>query len=114
MTTSKGTLQGFNALTSADKKHQIIIDAQAFGSGPEQHTLTPIIEAIRERLTRLEISAEFAPGGVIITADTSFSSEANMTYLYESNLNAYVTDNQLQLLLHCRHTTHPCVLISLT
>jgi len=32
MTTSKGTIQGFNELASVDKKHQIIIDAQAFGA----------------------------------------------------------------------------------
>lgn len=33
MTTSKGTIQGYNGVASVDKKHQIIIDAQAFGAG---------------------------------------------------------------------------------
>ena len=33
MTTSKGTIQGYNGIASVDKKHQVIIDAQAFGSG---------------------------------------------------------------------------------
>ncbi|NOY72141.1 MAG: transposase [Gammaproteobacteria bacterium] len=33
MTTSKGTIQGFNGVASVDKKHQIVIDAQAFGEG---------------------------------------------------------------------------------
>ncbi|MCK4866011.1 MAG: hypothetical protein KAT06_11390 [Gammaproteobacteria bacterium] len=45
-TTSKGTIQGYNGIASVDKKHQIIIDAQVFGSGQEQHTLQPVLEAI--------------------------------------------------------------------
>ena len=39
MTTSKGTIQGYNGVAAVDKKHQVVIDAQAFGSGQEQHTL---------------------------------------------------------------------------
>jgi transposase len=33
MTTSKGTIQGYNGVATVDKKHQIIVDAQAFGEG---------------------------------------------------------------------------------
>lgn len=33
MTTSKGTIQGYNGVATVDKKHQVIIDAQAFGEG---------------------------------------------------------------------------------
>ena len=39
MTTSKGTIQGYNGVATVDKKHQVIIDAQAFGEGQEHHTL---------------------------------------------------------------------------
>lgn len=35
MQTSKGTIQGYNGIAAVDKKHQIIIDAQVYGSGPE-------------------------------------------------------------------------------
>ncbi|SMN01879.1 Mobile element protein [uncultured Candidatus Thioglobus sp.] len=38
MTTSKGTIQGFNDVATVDKKHQVVVDAQAFGEGAEQHT----------------------------------------------------------------------------
>jgi len=96
MTTSKGTIQGFNALTTADKLHQIIIDAQTFGSGPEQHTLTPIIEAIRHRFDRLDIPAMFTAEGVMLTADTGFSSEDNMEYCHDEALNVYIPDNQFR------------------
>ena len=42
MTTSKGTIQGYNGVAAVDKKHQIIVDAQVFGEGQEHHTLQPI------------------------------------------------------------------------
>ena len=38
MTTSKGTIQGYNGVATVDRKHQIIIDAQTFGEGQEHHT----------------------------------------------------------------------------
>ena len=31
MVTSKGTLQGYNGVATVDKKHQVVVDAQAFG-----------------------------------------------------------------------------------
>ena len=34
MKTSKGTIQGYNGVATVDKKHQVIVDAQAFGEGP--------------------------------------------------------------------------------
>ncbi|MGS2724951.1 transposase, partial [Porticoccus sp. GXU_MW_L64] len=42
MTTSKGTIQGYNGIATVDKKHQIIVDAQAFGAGQEHHALKPV------------------------------------------------------------------------
>jgi len=39
MKTSKGTLQGYNGIATLDRKHQVIVDASAFGAGPEQFTL---------------------------------------------------------------------------
>ena len=41
MKTSKGTIQGYNGVATVDKKHPIIVDAQAIGSGQEQQTLIP-------------------------------------------------------------------------
>ncbi len=37
MKTNKGTIQGYNGIAAGDKKHQIIVDAQAFGEGQEHH-----------------------------------------------------------------------------
>ena len=38
MTTSKGTIQGYNGVATVDKKHQVIVDATVFGEGPVSYT----------------------------------------------------------------------------
>src|SRR5690554_6612665 len=96
MTTSKGTIQGYNGVASVDKKHQIIIDAQAFGEGQEHHTLQPVLETIEERYKRLGINDSLYKEGIIVTADTGFANEANMKYLHENGINAYIPDNQFR------------------
>jgi len=92
----KGTIQGYNGLGTADKKYQVIIDAQVFGSGSEQHTLSPIIEAICQRFNRLGISHDIFQSGTLLTADTGFASEENMAYLHNNQINAYIPDNQFR------------------
>lgn len=96
MTTSKGTIQSYNGLATADKKHQIIVDAQAFGEGQEHHTLEPITESIKARFKRLKISQDIYKSGAIVTADTGFANEANMEYLHRNEINGYIPDNQFR------------------
>jgi len=96
MTTSKGTIQGFNGVATVDKKHQVIIDAQAFGSGQEQHTLQPVLASIKARYKRLGLHEDIYSAGAVITADTGFANEANMKYLHEEEINAYIPDNKFR------------------
>ncbi|MFT4747876.1 MAG: hypothetical protein ACI8XG_001960 [Congregibacter sp.] len=53
MTTSKGTIQGYNGIAINDDKHQIILQAQAWGSVGEQQTLQPSIEQLNQQLDKL-------------------------------------------------------------
>ena len=92
MTTSKGTIQGYNGIATVDKKHQIIVDAQAFGAGQEHHTLQPVLNSVQERFKRLGITLS----NPIITADTGYANEANMRYLHENNINGYIPDNKFR------------------
>ena len=91
MTTSKGTIQGMACVTAADEKHQVIVHAQAFGMGQEQATLKPMIEGIKKNFG----DGIFKPS-LVLTADTGFSSEATMQYLFDENINAVVPDNQFR------------------
>ena len=119
MTTSKGTIQGYNGVAAVDKKHQIIIDAQAFGEGQEHHTLEPVLASIKARYERLGINDNIYADGTIVTADTGFANDKcvwntfeplqrarraslrmrrvmNMKYLHENQINGFIPDNQFR------------------
>jgi len=97
ITSNKGTFQGYNGIAAVDKKHQIIVEARAFGEGQEYHTLRPMLEGIRERYQRLGLSDNIYQDGTIVTADTGYASEDNMQYLNGKGIDAYVPDNQFRL-----------------
>jgi len=96
MLTSKGTIQGYNGVAAVDKKHQVIIEAQAFGEGQEHHTLKPILEGITQRYRNTGIRDDILADQVIVTADTGFANEANNRYLKEARINAYIPDNRFR------------------
>lgn len=96
MTTSKGTIQGYNGVATVDKKHQIVIDGTAFGAGQEHHTLKPVMETVLQRYRRLGISEDIYAEQVIVTADTGFANEQNMKMLYEHQINAFIPDNKFR------------------
>ncbi len=45
MATSKGVIQGYIAVAAVDAVHQIIIDAQAYGTSSKHDLLLPVVEA---------------------------------------------------------------------
>lgn len=96
MLTSKGTIQGYNGIATVDKKHQIVVDAQAFGEGAEHHTLKPVLNCVDKRFKRLGINASVFNGNVVVTADTGFCNEANNAFLKAHKVNAYIPDNQFR------------------
>ena len=71
MATDQGVIQGDTGVAAVDAKHQIIVEAQAHGTGSEQALLVPVVTALatlRTRTTRL-------------TADAGYHSEANLVAL---------------------------------
>ena len=92
MTTSKGTIQGMTCVTAADEKHQIIIEAKAFGVGQEQITLKPMVESIKE-----QFEDDVFSNGCILTADTGYCSEGNLRYLSEEKITSVIPDHQFRL-----------------
>ena len=103
MTASKGSLQGYNGVASVNKKHQIIIDAQAFGEGQEHHTLQPVVQTIKDRYQRLGISKNIYDDGFIVTADTGFANEANTsTFTKITLMDLYLTINFVAEILNSK------------
>lgn len=96
MKTSKGTIQGYNAIAAVDSRHQIIIDAEAISEGQEHSVLKPVLERIKARYQRLGISEDIYRQGLVVTADTGYSNKANNKYVHESDIDAYIPDNQFR------------------
>jgi len=96
MLTSKGTLQGYNGVATADASHQVIIDAKAYGEGQEQHALIPTLQSIEQRYQRLGINPSIFSSPIKVTADTGYANEANMQYVREHQIDAYIPDNQFR------------------
>ena len=46
MATDKGVVQGYTGVAAVDDKHQIIVEAQAHGSGSEQELLWPVCQCL--------------------------------------------------------------------
>jgi transposase len=53
MMTSHGTIQGYNGQTLVDKKHQVIVHAEAFGRGQDHDHISPMIEGAKENLQKI-------------------------------------------------------------
>ena len=91
MTTSKGTIQGMAFVTAADEKHQIIVGAQGFGMGQEQATLKPMVKLIKHNL-----GDDVFDSSLVLTADTGFTSESNLQYLFDEKVDAVMPDQQFR------------------
>jgi phage shock protein A len=86
MATSKGVLQGFTAVAAVDARHQIIVDAQAHGTGSEQELLMPVVRAIAPWLTPHSL----------VSADAGYHSEANLKTLETHRIEALIADNGMR------------------
>ena len=49
MATGKGVVQGYTGVAGVDEKHQVVVHAQAYGSGSEQEVLPGMLDGL-ERL----------------------------------------------------------------
>lgn len=94
MTTSKGTIQGYNGIAINDDKHQIILQAQTWGSVGEQQTLKPAVEQLNSQLKKLGTAKAFETA--IFTADSGFHSEVNLEYMATTGLDSYIADTQFR------------------
>lgn len=82
MSTDKGVVQGYCAVAAVDEKHQIIVAAQAHGTGSEQALLAGMVE---------DLQAVMNPASVIV-ADAGYHSEANLAHLEAKKVQAFIAD----------------------
>jgi transposase len=86
MATSKGVIQGYTGVAAVDGKYQIIVEAQAHGTGSEQELLVPVVRAMQDVLAT----------NSMISADAGYHSEANLKQLADLNIQALIADNGMR------------------
>src|SRR6186713_641451 len=91
MSSSRGVLQGYNGLAVVDDRAQIVVHAEAHGSGYEGHLLAPIIEATRKTFSAME------PGRDVfrrakVTADSGFHSKTVVDAVEQTGADVYIAD----------------------
>ena len=83
MATGKGVIQGYTGVAAVDEKLQVIVAAQAHGTGSEQELLVPVVEALQP------LCAEHS----VIAADSGYHSKANLEKLEADQIEAFIPDN---------------------
>ncbi len=86
MATGKGVIQGYTGVAAVDSKRQIIVDAQAHGTGSEQELLVPVVVAMKDLLADPSV----------IAADAGYHSEANLQQLATMQVTAFIADNDMR------------------
>ena len=95
MKTSKGVIQGYVGVTTVDKKHQVIVTAEAFGQGQEHDLLQPMIEGARTNFEAIGHQGDIFKEAQL-TADSGYHSEKNMELVFSEGIDAYIADTQFR------------------
>jgi len=85
MATGKGVIQGYTGVAAVDARHQIIVEAQAHGTGSEEELLGSVVDALRAVPGLLTATS-------VITADAGYHSEANLKQLASLPGDALIAD----------------------
>jgi len=97
MKTHRGVIQGYNGVAATDGKHQVIVQADAFGKGQEHDLLKPMIEGLRKNFQEIGKEEDvFKEKETKLLADSGYHTEKNMEMLDVEEIDAYVADNRFR------------------
>jgi hypothetical protein len=91
MITSHGYIQGYNGQALVDDKHQVVVQAEAFGTVSDHDHVGPIMAGARENMQSIGHDEDYF-SGAIFTADTNYHSQSNIKKWQELELDAYIPD----------------------
>ncbi len=91
MKNGSGTIQGYNGQALVDKKHQVIVSAEAFGQGSDNDLLPPILDKAIENYKSIGEKEDFFNKKKLL-ADTGYFSETNLKKAKELKIDAYIPD----------------------
>lgn len=86
MAAGNGVIEGYTGVAAVDSAHQIVVEAQAHGTGAEQEPLVPVVTAMQPLLA----------GDTSITADAGYHSDANLQALAARGVDALIADTAMR------------------
>ena len=105
MKTSHGTIQGYNGQALVDGKHQVVMHAEAFGSGQDDQHLEPMVDGAKDNLKNIGESEDYFEDKVF-TADSNYHNQSTLEKCQEEKLDAYIPDLKFRS-RDCRFATRP-------
>jgi transposase len=90
-----GYIQGYNMITAADGKNQIITAVDAIGSGPEGETLPGMLDELKDNMKMLT-GKEEPLKKALVTTDTNYFSEENLEAAKEKGVEVLIPDQQFR------------------
>ena len=91
MHTSHGVLQGYTGVAAVDSQHQVVVAAEAFGTGDEHGLLEPMLDGIKDNLEDEDILQSSQ-----VLADSGFHSKETLTRLEDEGIDAYIADTRFR------------------
>jgi hypothetical protein len=95
MKTHRGVIQGYDGVAATDGKHQVIVQAEAFGEGQEHDLLKPMVDGVRKNFQEIGKEEDVFEKAKLL-ADSGFHTEKNMEMLAVEEIDAYVADNRFR------------------
>jgi transposase len=95
MQTAHGVMQGYNGQALVDAKHQVIVQAAAFGNGQDYGHGVPSLAGAKANMQAIGCPADsFA--GKCFRADSNYHSEGNREKCAQEQLDAYIPDTHFR------------------
>ena len=95
MLTSHGTIQGYNGQALVDKKHQVIVHAEAFGEGQDQHLIPPMLTGAKENIEEIGHGGDYFKDKILV-ADGNYHGPENLNRCEDEHLDAYIPDKNFR------------------
>ncbi len=95
MSTSHGTIQGYNGQALVDDKHQVIMAGHASGKGQDYDHLVTTIDQAKENVNTVGLGENWFKDKEVL-ADSNYHSTTNLKKCKEEELDAYIPDSNFR------------------
>jgi transposase len=92
---SHGYIQGYNGIAIADSQSQVIVAAEAFGTGPEAQVFPEMLDKLNENM-KLITGKEEPLKNALVEGDTGYFSEENLQEAAKRGIEVLTPDQQFR------------------